>query len=86
MFIYINPLAIQNFLGFKKKKVIAIYEDFELNARRYNKKRFTGLIVKDNAIETGNKLTHCLHFKGTMQRFEEKLEWHKTNYKKLHKT
>ena len=21
-----------------------------------------------------------------MQRFEEKLEWHKTNYKKLHKT
>ena len=86
MFIYINPLAIQNFLGFKKKKVIAIYEDFELNARRYNEKRFTGLIVKDNAIETGNKLTHCLHFKGTMQRFEEKLEWHKTNYKNLHKT
>lgn len=30
MFIYINPLVIQNFLGFKKKKVIAIYEDFEL--------------------------------------------------------
>ena len=86
MFVYINPLAIQNFLGFKKKKVIAIYEDFELNARRYNEKRFTGLVVEDNAIETGNKLTHCPHFKGTMQRFEEKLEWRETNYKKLYKT
>ena len=86
MFIYINPLAIQNFLGFKKKKVIAIYEDFELNARRYDEKRFTGLIVDDNAIEIGNKLKHCPHFKGTMQRFEEKLEWRETNYKKLYKT
>jgi hypothetical protein len=86
MFTYINPLAIQNFLGFKKKKVIAIYEDFELNARRYKEKRFTGLIVEDDAIKTGEKLKNCPHFKGTLQRFEDKLEWHDTNYKKLHTT
>jgi hypothetical protein len=86
MLIYINPLAIQNFLRFKKKKVIAIYDDLELNARRHNKRRFTGLIVKDKAVKTGRKLMECSHFEGTMQRFDQNLEWHNTNYKKLHKT
>ena len=38
MLIYVDPQAIQNFLRFKKRKVIAIYDDFELNARRYKKR------------------------------------------------
>jgi hypothetical protein len=79
-------MSIQNFLGFKKKKVIATYDDFELNARCFQEKRFIGLIVEDNAIKTGKILKHCPHFKGTMQRFHKKLDWHETNYKKLHTT
>jgi hypothetical protein len=86
MFIYIDPMSIQNFLRFKKKKVIATYDDFELNARSFKEKRFIGLIVEDDAIKTGEVLKHCPHFKGTMQRFHEKLDWHETNYKKLHTT
>ena len=86
MLIYVNPLAIQNFLRFKKRKVIAIYEDFELNARRYKQRRFTGLIVKDKAVKTGRELIECSHFEGTMQRFNENMDWRDTNYKILYKT
>lgn len=86
MLIEINPLEIQNFIGFKKKKIIACYGNLDLDVRRYNGERFSGLIVEDNAIKTGDKLTQCPHFIGTLQRFHEKLDWHETEYKILHKS
>lgn len=86
MLIYIDPLEIQNFIGFKKKKIIANYDDFDLNVRRYNGERFTGLIVEDHAIKTGDSLNQCPHFIGTLQRFHEKLDWRDTQYKILHRS
>lgn len=86
MQIYIDPLKIQNFIGFKKKKIIAYYDNIELNARRYNGRRFSGLIVEDNAIRTGASLGICPHIKGTFQRFQEKLNWQETEYRILYKS
>ena len=86
MLIYIDPLKIQNFIGFKKKKIIAHYNNLELNARRYNGRRFSGLIVEDSAIRTGVALGMCPHIKGTFQRFHEKLNWQETEYKILYKS
>jgi hypothetical protein len=86
MLVYINPLEIQNFIEFKNKKIIANYKNLDLDARRFNGDRFTGLIVEDNAIRTGDALKQCPHFIGTVQRFYEKLDWHKTEYKILHKS
>lgn len=86
MLIYIDPLKIQNFIGFKKKKIIAHYNNIELNARRYNGRRFSGLIVEDNAIRTGVSLGMCPHIKGTLQRFQEKLNWQETEYRILYKS
>ncbi len=86
MLVYVDPQAIQNFLRFKKRKVIAIYDDFELNARRYNKKRYAGLVVKDKAVKPGRELIKCSHFEGTMQRFAHKMDWRDTNYQRLHET
>ena len=31
-------------------------------------------------------MANCPHVKGMIQRYAEKLEWHETSYKKLHKT
>ena len=86
MLIYVDPQAIQNFLRFKTRKVIAIYDDFELNARRYKKRRFAGLVVKDRAVKTGRELMKCSHFEGTMQRFAQNMDWRDTNYLRLHET
>ena len=86
MLIYVDPQAIQNFLRFKKRKVIAIYDDFELNARRYKKRRFAGLIVQDKAVKKGRKLMQCSHFEGTVQRFAQNMDWRDTNYLRLHET
>ena len=86
MLLYIDPQVIQYFLRFKKRKVIAIYDDFELNARRYNKRRYSGLVVKDKAVKAGRELMKCSHFEGTVQRFDQAMNWHDTNYKRLHET
>ena len=34
----------------------------------------------------GKVLANCPHVKGMIQRYTEKLEWHETSYKQLHKT
>ena len=86
MLLYINPQSIQNFLRFKKRKVIAIYDDFELSARRYNNRRYSGLVVKDKAVKAGKELMKCSHFEGTVQRFDQAMNWHDTDYKRLHET
>ena len=49
-------------------------------------KRYTGLIVDDQFIKVGKVLANCPHVKGMIQRYTEKLEWHETSYKQLHKT
>ena len=86
MLIYINPQDIQKFLKFKKKKIITHYGDVKLSDRHHEKKRYTGLIVDDQFIKVGKVLVNCPHIKGMIQRYVEKLEWHETTYKQLHKT
>ena len=86
MLIDINPQDIQNFLKFRKKKIITHYGDLKLSDRHHDKKRYTGLITDDQFIKAGKALANCPHVKGMIQRYAEKLEWHETSYKQLHKT
>ena len=66
MLIYINPQDIQNFLKFKKKKILPITETSS-SAIDALKKRHTGLIIDDKFIRVGKELANCPHVKG----------WHK---------
>ena len=86
MLVYINPQDIRNFLKFKKKKIAIQCGDLKLSDRHHDKKRYTGLIVDDQFIKAGKVLANCPHIKGMTQRYIEKLEWHETSYKQLHKT
>ena len=86
MLIHINPQDIQNFLKFKKKKITTYYGDLKLSDRHHDKKRYVGLVIGDQFIKPGKELVNCPHIKGMIQRYVEKLEWHETIYKQLHKT
>ena len=66
-------------------KIIAYYNNIELDARRYDGRQFRDLVVEDNAIRTGASLGMCPHIKGTLQSFQEKLNWQETEYRVLYK-
>ena len=86
MLIDINPRAIRRFLHLRHQDLIEDKISTGLNPSRYKGKRFTGLIVPDEAIQTGREVEQCPHFRGTIQRFQEGLDWNQTEYKHLYET
>lgn len=86
MLIDINPRTIRHFLHFRHQDLIEDNINTDLNASRYRGKRFTGLIVPDKAIQAGRLVEQCPHFRGTIQRFQEGLDWNQTEYKHLYET
>ena len=86
MLIDINPRTIRCFLRFRHQDLIEDKINTDLNTSRYKGKRFTGLIVPDKAIQTGRLVEQCPHFRGTIQRFQEGLDWKQTEYKLLYET
>ena len=86
MLIDINPRAIRRFLHLRHQYLIEDKISTGLNPSRYKGKRFTGLIVPDEAIQTGREVEQCPHFRGTIQRFQEGLDWNQTEYKHLYET
>ena len=82
----IDPKVIQHFLKLNTDELTPAINQQELSARRYKGKRYTGLILQDNAIQTGPPLQCCPHFRGTLQRVEQGLEWNQTEYKSLFNT
>ena len=86
MLLRIDPTAIQHFLKLKTDELEPGVNSKDLTARRYKGKRFTGLILQDCAIQKGRPLQRCPHFRGTLQRVQNGLNWDETEYGTLYNT
>ena len=84
MLIQIDPSAVTNFLRLKKRRLLGKENKDDLTPRQYKGRRFSGLIVKDSAIQTGRPIEQCPHYRGTLQRFQEGLNWDQTEYADLY--
>ena len=86
MIFYIDPMVVTSFLRFRKRRLISDISYENISARRYQGKRFAGLITKDKAIKAGKPIQKCPHVRGTHQRFSEGREWIDTEYKSLYES
>jgi len=84
MLIQIDPSVVKNFLRLKKRRLLGNESKDDLTPRRYKGRRFSGLIVNDNAIQAGRPMEQCPHYRGTLQQFQDGLSWDQTEYVNLY--
>lgn len=83
MLLSINPDAISHFLKLDRSKSVPD-APAGMTARTYNKQRYVGIVIHDNAIQRGKPLETCKHVRATYQHFSEGLDWNKTEYLRLY--
>ena len=82
MIFRINPMLVENFLRIERSETLPHqFTRATFYGRKFRRKRFVGLVIKDQAIQVGKKLQTCPHVRGTYQQFSQEMEWGETEYR-----
>ena len=84
MLLEIDPAAIKHFLFTKSPRRLEGAPK-GMTTRKFNKKRYFGMVVSDDALKPGKQLGECWHVRSMHQHFVKGREWRKTDYKEKYK-